>query len=600
MPAAAKKEKPRSVCYGVTAPKGFEKVFVHPVLCELFFFQHCQFLPEHIKAKYTGPGAYGHAVNAANMLWRQPGKEIFRWHPDLETALEEYCSVTAYGETLVTGPASGGKTFGAAIYVLLSVLCDPENTGALVCSTTLQGLKMRLWGDIRKLFLHIAQYAEFREFNLVDSLTHLQSDKGNPKRGILGVAVAEGNEAKAMGKIIGFHPPRLFVVVDELTDVSWAIIEALNNLFTAKKKAHFMGIANAASIFDSHGKMCEPEEGWNSITVESTRWKTKRGGTCIHFDGFRNPNVTSGKVIFDFLLQQKDIDETAKNYGENSPQMWRMRRGFWCPEGTVSTVLSEPLINNFMCMQKASWESTFTMFAGLDPAFEGGDRCVLRFGKSGKDAAGRSVLELCGIHVIKPDVSKFKERPLEYQIADQVIALCNKEGVTPEHFGMDVTGAGAGLAAIIAEEWKAPIHRVHFAESPSELPCGPTDSRPCNEVYKNKVTELWYYLRMVVMGYMLKGLDAETAVELCARRYEVKAKIVVESKSDMKSRPGAKSPDLADALAVLADTVKHSGGLIPAASKAMQSVNRQWEKMVRDWTPDDDDAYTEDSALAAG
>ena len=92
--------------------------------------------------------------------------------------------------------------------------------------------------------------------HLVDSDMALHSSKGDLKHGIFGIAVALGEESKALGRIIGFHPRRIFVDVDELTDVSWAIVEALTNLFTGKQKAKFKGIGNASSIFDSHGKRC--------------------------------------------------------------------------------------------------------------------------------------------------------------------------------------------------------------------------------------------------------------------------------------------------------------------------------------------------------
>lgn len=589
-------EKKFTTKYGVVIPdtKVLRQIQSNVLQCELWHFRlFHDFNGKEAAKDYNGGGIFQHAVRAANMLWRQPGKELFKWHPDLETALREYCDVTAFGETLVTGPASAGKTFGAAIYAYLSWLSDPENTGVLVCSSTLGGLKLRLWGDIRKLHLANAEHPMFSTTNLVDSLTCIQSSKGETKRGIFGIAVAEGNETKAIGRIIGFHPPRLIVIVDELTDVGWAIVEACTNLFTGKKKAHFIGIGNASSIFDSHGKMCEPKEGWNTVTVESERWETLRGGVCLHFDGFKSPNVVEGRVMYDFLMTAGDIKRTAETYGENSPQMWRMRRGFWCPEGTVSTVLSEPIIKNFMCMEKATWDSEKKMYAGLDPAFEGGDRCVLRFGMNGKDTKGKDILELGDIITIKPDSTRFNQRPLEYQIADKVKSECVNRGVEIQNFGMDTTGAGAGLAAIISEEWGYGFNRVHFAESASEAPVAPTDFRTCKELYKNKVTELWYSIRQIVMGYQLKGLDAETALELCARRYTSESKIVVESKSDMKSRPGAKSPDLADALAVLCDTVKHKGGL-GGVSKARKSMDREWENMVREFHKADEESYADD------
>lgn len=583
--------------YGVTATTDFGRtVFAHPLLTELFLFKECR--NERFKDSYDGPGTYAHAVNAADMIWRQPGHEMFVWHPDLETALEEYCVVGERGETLITGPASGGKTFGAALYILLSFLSDPDNTGALICSTTLDGLKRRLWGDIRRLFLAIHEHPLFAGLNIVDSKTCIQSNKGDMKHGIFGIAVAEGNERKALGRIIGFHPKRLFVVVDELTDVGWAIVEACTNLFTGKQKAHFIGIGNATSFFDSHGKMCEPADGWNSINVDSPRWITKRSGICVHFDGFKSPNIKHGKVIYPFLLKPEDIEETRRNYGENSPQMWRMRRGFWCPDGTVSTVMSEPLINNFLCLNKAIWQGEYLEWAALDPAFEGGDRCVLRFGRVGKDNHGRDVLECSGIHIIKPDASRFEQRPLEYQIADQVKDQCGLRGIPVERFGMDITGAGASLAAIVSEEWGNGFHRTHFAERASDLACSPTDLRSCYDVYKNKVTELWYSIRQAIMGYQIKALDPETAVELCHRKYESGTKICVESKTEIKSNPGGKSPDLADALAVLLDTVKHKGAMGEPASRARRSSDHDWQQLVKEFAISEADEYTQDSVMA--
>lgn len=585
------------IVYGITFPdtKEYKAVMENDLNRELFFFDYSGRLGPRETEAYTGPGTYGHAVVLCNLLFRQKGREVFEWHPDLETALEEYCRLGPTLETLVTGPASGGKTFGAALYAFLFWLCNPRDSGVLVCSTTMRGLKQRLWGDIRKLYLSVAPIIGG---NIVDSQTCIQTSKGEMKRGIFGIAVAEGNETKALGRIIGFHPPRLLVIVDELTDVSWAIVEACTNLSTGKKKFHFIGIGNASSIFDAHGKMCEPQEGWNSVTVETDRWTTLRGGICLHFDAFKSPNVVAGRIIYKFLVTPEDIRKTVSEYGDNSPQMWRMRRGFWCPEGNVNTVLSEPLIKNHMCMLKAQWDSGYEVYAGLDPAGSGGDRIILRFGKAGKDASQKDVLELSDIVVIKPDATKFNIRPLEYQIADAVKKECTARNVPPQRFGMDITGAGAGLAAIISEEWGYGFHRTHFASRPSDLPAGQNDLRPCSEVYFDKVTELWYSMRNIVTSFQLKGLDAETAVEFCSRRYTSEGKTWVESKVDMKKRPGAKSPDLADAAVVLLDVVRNKGGIRDQQSRARSNADRDWQQLIKEYQSSEEDAYSDDPVLA--
>lgn len=548
---------------------------------ELFFFKNASTLPG-----YSGPGTYYHCKNVIDMLWQQQGRKRFQWWDGLETSLEEFCQTN---EVLLTGPGSYSKTFAASLYSLVFWLCDPLRSGVLCCSTTLPGLKRRLWGEIRTLFIAVRNMVGAG--NLVDSLTAIQTEKGNMIRGLFGIAVAEGEESKALGRIIGFHPPRLLVVVDELTDVSWAIIEALVNLFGAKEKAQFIGIGNASSIFDSHGKMCEPAAGWNSVSVETERYETKRGGIVLHYDAYKCPNVLQGRKIYDFLPTKEDVDKTAKDFGENSPQMWRFRRGWWAPEGTVKSILSEPLINQFMCMMKASWQDETTKIAFLDPAFEGGDRCVLRPALVGKSATGIDQMEFGEAVIIKTDLTQNK--PLHYQIAHQVRDTCIAWGVGPEHFGMDTTGEGGGLADIISEEWGHGIIRVEFGGKASDMPVSQTDDRPASEVYKNKVCELWYSFRVSVMANQIRGLDPETAVELCNRLYEVKAKIELETKAEMKVRY-RRSPDLGDNACIGNEVARRLGLLGKVASKGLASSNRAWENLVREFSMDEEEAFSHD------
>jgi hypothetical protein len=515
---------------------------------ELLFFK-CAGMVEG----YDGPGRLAHCVALCDLLF----KGAFVWHPWLMTQMEEYCRTD---EVFITGPSSGGKTLGMAMYFLLCYFCSPEDTGILVCSTTREGLKRRLWGDLRILYLHSRKVWDVGR--LVDSDLTIQTSKGDSKHGIFGITVAQGEESKAIGRIIGFHPRRLFVGVDELTDVSWAIIEALTNLFTAKQKKQFIGVGNAAFYFDSHGRMCEPQDGWNSVSVESEQWGTKRGGVCLHFDGFKCENVLRGEKIYPFLLTQDDIDKTEREHGLNSPQMWRMRRGFWCPEGTTRTVLNHSLLAKFMAFERARFTKETTMWAALDPAFEGDDRCVLRFAKTGKTDTGNDAMELAWTEGGKPDIvfiktdatmkdAAGKPVPLHYQIASHVKAECEARGIPPERFGMDTTGEGGGLASIISEEWGHGFIQVEFGGKPSDLPVSEINPKPRNKEYKNRVTELWYSFRVMLMLGQIRGIDPETASEFCNRQYTFENLTCVESKKEMKARARMRSPDCADAACVL-------------------------------------------------
>jgi len=560
--------------YGIEIPDEpvNRTVFSNDIYRELWFFREAHNLLK--SKKYTGEGRYFHGRNLIELLW---GDKI-QWNDFFDATFRGYCS--GEREVLVTGPGSAGKTLAAAVYAMLFYGCDAENSGVLISSTTMRGLRQRIWSDIKRLYQWMPQ--EFRKWNLIDQpFPALQPARGDLKHGIIGVAVEQGNEEAAMDRIIGFHPPRILVVVDELTGVPWTIIKATVNLFSGKKEAQFLGLGNANSIFDSHGKMCEPENGWNSVTVESEQWPTKRGGLCIHLDGFKSPNVIAGKVLYSYLITKSDIDQTAKDYGMNSVDMWRFRRGFWCPEGTVKSIMSETLLMKFRAMDTVTWRESFTKCSSLDPAFEGGDKCVQKFGKYGVSSEGIDTLLFDETIVIKTDATA--KEPIHYQIARQVIDNCKERNVDPSNFAMDVTGEGGGLAAILTELWGSMIHHVEFGGMPSELPVSSNDNRSCHDVYKNKVTELWYSFRECVQQNQIRGLDAESAVEFCNRIYFVEGKIRVEPKTEMKSRQNGKSPDNADSCVIMVDLVKHRGGFGKIQSRARQSRNREWENLVSEF-----------------
>jgi hypothetical protein len=88
------------------------------------------------------------------------------------------------------------------------------------------------------------------------------------------------------------------------------------------------------------------------------------------------------------------------------------------------------------------------------------------------------------------------------------------------------------------------------------------DQRPAHEAYDRRITEIWYSARELLMSGQLRGLDAETAVEFCSRRYEDdRRKVVLETKDEYKKRHG-RSPDLADAAAIALQTAQILGLIV--------------------------------------
>lgn len=228
------------------------------------------------------------------------------------------------------------------------------------------------------------------------------------------------------------------------------------------------------------------------------------------------------------------------------------------------------------------WEGGgIKVIAGLDPAFTTeGDDCILRFAKVGKADDGKLVMLLT--ETIRLNLQDDPNYPLFYQVADQTINELNKRGVEPEDFALDATGAGAGIADIISQRWKSGFVRVSFGGAATEAPISVEDQRPAKQVYANRVTQLWGQIKVVVMSGRMRGMDDQTARELCARIYTLKnERTLLESKKDLKKRTKGNSPDRADALALLTEIFVSQNGVGNATASAYEN-DEEWEKYALD------------------
>jgi hypothetical protein len=255
-----------------------------------------------------------------------------------------------------------------------------------------------------------------------------------------------------------------------------------------------------------------------------------------------------------------------------------MRRGFWSPEGVQKTVLTMPMIVKGNAQAQAVFDTGFTLGAALDPAFEGGDRCVLRFFKCGLEN-GRKVLGLSDLIFIKTKAST--DDPTHYQIVRLVREECTKRGVPPHLFGLDSTGEGGGLYAIFQREWGPEILGVEFGGRPSRQPVSQTNSKRADQEYDRRVSELWFFFRLLVQGEQIRGLDTETAREFCRRRYDMRGPYIsIETKAKMKERT-RQSPDLADNAVIGAELFRRRAGFTPEKVTIPGSPDTMWQKFQK-------------------
>lgn len=536
-----------------------------------------------------GLGSIGHFKEVSKILWPEKSKCHFAWHPWAEWMLEKAVSEKYLG---IIGCASSGKTDFAAIWAIINWLCAPTETMVLVTSTSLKDSRKRIWGSITKYF----QGSEIRlPGKLVDSMGIIRTERGtgnyNDKEGIALIAGEKKKERESIGKMIGLKNNRVILIADELPELSEAILEAGFTNLNANPHFQLIGIGNFASMYDPLGVFVAPASGYGSITPNDVEWETRPNpggsevGVCIRCDGLKSPNIVDGEDRWPMIYNSKTLSRHRSALGENTIGFWRMVRSFPCPEGTADTIYSEPDLIQGKATEQTVWLEPPVRVAGFDPAFTvGGDDAVLYIGSYGLDINRTWIIQFDEFFVLREDITK-RNRPRNYQIADQFASRCVKAGVKPEHAGMDVSGAGAAMWDIVTEVWSKRVLPVQFGGAASSRRISLNDQRLCSEHYANRVSELWFAGLEFIRYGQLKGVGYDLARQMKARRYEhIKGstmRVRVESKVDMKARVGW-SPDIADAAFVLIETCRtRLNAIAGTISRGYVQANATLDEQVR-------------------
>jgi hypothetical protein len=136
------------------------------------------------------------------------------------------------------------------------------------------------------------------------------------------------------------------------------------------------------------------------------------------------------------------------------------------------------------------------------------------------------------------------------------------------NLAIDAGGDGAGLCDIINRTWSFAIHRIQFGGGASEDSTSLEDSRPAKEVYRNKRAEMYFRGRDALNHDQLKGIDPETARELCSILFDDSKKLIVlESKKDYRKRNNDRSPDNSDTVAMIVEMARKKGFRLTATGE---------------------------------
>lgn len=586
------------LAYGVTFPDTWT-----PFQCELFLFTYGNQLVDSpywrprgcFKGEerspspnsYTGEGRYTHFRALVEMVF----PKMFEWNEWSDKIARALCENKS---TAICGCGGSSKSTTTGMYALFWYIAAPNNSAVLIASTTLDAAKKRIWKEVRRFYVEfVRQVRKLGTLEIVNSpkpaIRPVDPAHGaDSAHGMYVVAVAKGEEQKGIDTLKGFHPDRLLMIGDETDSISQAVVDVGANQEIGTMEYQTIWLGNDPSLFNPLGQMMQPEIG-KTVGLQHVEWTSTKGYKCLRLDAFDSPNIRD-KDKWKGIIRQKDIKAIMERYGENHPQVWIMLRGIHPPEGADSTVVSEALLLRYHTSEGVTWKRNFILSSCVDPAF-GGDRCTYRTYMRGNDTSGKMRI-LMGEKIEIPISGNDPTNPPEYQIARKVKELNQARGIPPEEFNIDKTGTGQGAAAVLQREWSPNINTCRFGGTPSEFSVSDEDPRPANEAYDRKVTELWYSIREFIEADMIRGMDTETARELCARRFEIKAKkISVEPKEEMKER-GIASPDWGDNFAVYIDMLREKKGIgATVMTEVKKDYTQDYYRRIKEMDLDSEGTY---------
>jgi hypothetical protein len=574
--------------YGVAWPKGTPEAMI-----ELYGFKEGHLRPGFLTR-------YQHALNAAALIWPQfpvkvklpndwyykqrgLGGLVIENNFFLEV-MEGLCKSKKVG---LTGCASSGKSYGAAMYALMMFYSDPLNTMIMLSTTSGDALKHRIWGEIKKLH----NEATFKMGTILDYLKALIFDPSlaikdekdaslrDMRNGLIGIAIPNDSQGQgALMTIAGRKNKNVIWIIDELTFMPANIMDPCINLM-ANPFFQVIGLGNAARQTDPHGNFCEPKTGWPDNFTEKS-WETKTGGLCIHLDGTRSPNLFPGHekidqvemLPFPTLINHLSLRDMAVECGQGdldqgrkSAKYWMMARGIWMSSAMDATVLSSSIVKQAAADQDCRWGYGQRMkLAACDPSFTvTGDDFVVLIGEMGpEEGTGHIVLKFQPNHIlITPEMGTGGE--LYDQLAAKVVQILLANGIEPRGFGMDVSHDGGIMAQAIMKLYGSnDIHLLSSLGLATDRRISDQDNAPAKDRYDRQVTEYWFSLRVAVQLGRIRGfnVNSEYADHLFQRRYDFRpgGKVAIETKKDMKERL-KKSPGAGDAATYLLEVARRNG-----------------------------------------
>lgn len=488
--------------------------------------------------KFTGVSAHEHRRRGMEKLF--PNRIWHDWREQRISSIQE-CLEKRIQELMWIGSSNSNKSADMADAALSLWWTKPEMTSIYVASPYETATETGVWAYI------LEQFEEARTHNpgLPGKIRYSDNSivlyERNP-RSFIRIATVD-----QVGKLVGkkardFGEGLLVIILDELPAFAQSsarsLMRVMPNLLSVPNLL-VIGAGNFALTGDALGTFCDPDErdipgGYFDFDPDKHfRWRTKRGGLCLRFDGLQSPNVKAGKDIYPFLTTLRYIEKLAGAPGGlKSPDAMRFIRSAPITSLDEFTVTNPERIRAGGSYDGFEWTADeIKRGAFIDPGF-GGDPCVLQKFKVGQARipnGKRQTIALDGEPVYIPVRIGLKDAAgvditVETQIVAGARAHLEPLGIPKSHIGFDGS-MRAGIVQAFAG-WSLEIHAIDSGGSPTDRPVNAAEKKDGKPVpWKDKVdrlvSEFWFATASVIDSFQLRGLQLSprAAQQLSTRRW---------------------------------------------------------------------------------
>jgi len=555
-----------------------------------------------------------HRRNAMELLF--PQRIWHEWRDQRMASVQE-CLQKGIQELAWIGSSNSNKTADMADIALTLWWAKPELTSVYVTSPYETATELGLWAYIREQFNEAKdQHPKLPgKPRLTDNSIVLH--ERNPRSFIRLATVDQ------VGKLVGkksrkFDEGVMIILADEFP--AFTPVAARNFLATTANiwsvpNLLIIYAGNFASTGDGLGIAVDPDEddipgGYDGFDADKHfRWRTKRGGLCLRFDGLQSPNVKAGRDIYPFLTTIDYIGKLARLPGGlRSPEAMRYIRSAPILSLAEFTVTNGERLRAGGCFDDYVWTGDeITKLAFCDPGF-GGDACVIqkfRMGWQSLPAGGRrQILALWEEPDYLPIAVGLKDEfgtsiPAEVQVARGYKKYADQHGIPPNHCGYDGS-LRAALGQQMAIHFSPQVRALDSQGAASERPVNALEVDkagkpiPWNKKVDRFLSELWFAFASAVDSFQIRelGKSAKGVAQLSDRqwRWQGKNRRSVETKPEYRERRRqegkiSESPNEADALCGGLEIARQLGfslaGLRPEGGAVQLILDMINERQVR-------------------